>query len=112
MVIPSLRGEAKAGLLDLLLDEYGWGRYDHMHSTVYEEPHAARSASTPATTPTSTAPPGSSSPAELQGMLARHRRLCRRMYGYIYLVEADSPRSMRELHRGLEAAARDRRRAA
>jgi hypothetical protein len=27
-------------------------------------------------------------------MLARHRRLCRRMYGYIYLVEADSPRSM------------------
>ena len=37
MVIPSLHGEAKAGLLDLLLDEYGWGRYDHMHSTVYEE---------------------------------------------------------------------------
>jgi pyrroloquinoline quinone (PQQ) biosynthesis protein C len=27
-------------------------------------------------------------------MYARHRRLCRRMYGYIYLVEADSPRSM------------------
>ena len=37
MVIPSLHGAAKAGLLDVLLDEYGWGRYDHMHSTVYED---------------------------------------------------------------------------
>jgi hypothetical protein len=31
----------------------------------------------------------------LQALYARHRRLCRRMYGYIYLVEADSPDSMR-----------------
>jgi hypothetical protein len=103
MVIPSLRGEAKAGLIDLILDEYGWGRHDQMHSTVYAKLMEKLGLST-----------GHDDYFELtswqllaglnyQAMLARQRRLCRRMYGYIYLVEADSPSSMRNY---LEAYAR------
>ncbi len=95
MVIPSLHGRAKAGLIDLILDEYGWGRFDQMHSTVYEVlmgklglqtgyDHYFEQTSWPVL-----------AGLNYQAMLARHRRLCRRMYGYIYLVEADSPGSMR-----------------
>jgi hypothetical protein len=94
MVIPSLHGEAKAGLLDLLLDEYGWGRYDHMHSTVYEELMRALGLETEYDAYLDRTPWQFLAGLNLQGMYARHRRLCRRMYGYIYLVEADSPRSM------------------
>ena len=95
MVIPSLHGRAKAGLIDLILDEYGWGRFDQMHSTVYEVlmgklgletgyDHYFEQTSWPVL-----------AGLNYQAMLARHRRLCRRMYGYIYLVEADSPGSMK-----------------
>lgn len=95
MVIPSLHGVAKAGLLDLLLDEYGWGRYDQMHSTIYEELMGELGLET-----AYDAYAGRSSweflaTMNLQNMYARHRRLCRRMYGYIYLTEADSPRAMK-----------------
>lgn len=95
MVIPSLHGEAKAGLLDLLLDEYGWGRYEHMHSTVYEDlmRRLELDSSYDAYLPQASWQFLAS--LNLQGMYARHRRLCRRMYGYIYLVEADSPQSMK-----------------
>ena len=95
MVIPSLKGPAKAGLLDLLLDEYGWGRYDHMHSTVYADLMERLGLETgydhylPRTSWQFLAS------MNLQGLYARHRRLCHRMYGYIYLVEADSPESMK-----------------
>lgn len=94
MVIPSLKGPAKAGLLDLLLDEYGWGRHEHMHSTVYERLMERLGLETaydhylPQTCWQFLAG------MNLQGLYARHRRLCHRMYGYVYLVEADSPRSM------------------
>jgi hypothetical protein len=95
MVIPSLHGKAKAGLIDLILDEYGWGRHDQMHSTVYATlmerlgletgyDHYLEQTAWPFL-----------AGLNYQSMLARHRRLCRRMYGYIFLVEADSPGSMR-----------------
>lgn len=96
MVIPSLRGEAKAGLLDVLLDEYGWGRHDHMHSTVYENLMRALGLETGFDAYLDRAAWQFLAGLNYQWMLARHRRLCRRMYGYIYLVEADSPDSMRE----------------
>lgn len=94
MVIPSLHGEAKAGLLDLLLDEYGWGRYDQMHSTVYAELMTALGLDDTYDAFAGRAAWQFLASMNLQNLYARHRRLCRRMYGYIYLVEADSPRSM------------------
>ena len=94
MVIPSLRGQAKAGLLDLLMDEYGWGRYEHMHSTVYETLMRRLGLDTGFDHYLDRTAPEFLAVLNYQAMLARHRRLCRRMYGYIYLVEADSPRSM------------------
>lgn len=94
MVIPSLRGEAKAGLLDLLLDEYGWGRYEHMHSTVYERLMDRLGLATDYDHYVDSTDWRYLRTLTYQGMLARHRRLCRRMYGYVYFVEADSPGSM------------------
>ena len=94
MVIPSLHGVAKAGLLDVLLDEYGWGRHDHMHSTVYETLMRKLDLDTAYDAYLDRTAWQYLAGLDYQGMLARHRRLCRRMYGYIYLVEADSPRSM------------------
>ncbi|MDO9353759.1 MAG: iron-containing redox enzyme family protein [Solirubrobacteraceae bacterium] len=95
MVIPSLHGEAKAGLLDLLLDEYGWGRYDQMHSTIYEDLMGALELETGYDAYAPRTSWQFLAGMNLQNMYARHRRLCRRMYGYIYLVEADSPRAMK-----------------
>ena len=94
MVIPSLHGPAKAGLIDVLLDEYGWGRYDHMHSTVYETLMQRLGLETGFDAYLDHTAWQYLAALNLQGMYARNRRLCRRMYGYIYLVEADSPRSM------------------
>jgi hypothetical protein len=94
MVIPSLHGPAKAGLIDVLLDEYGWGRYEHMHSTVYETLMRKLDLETGYDAYVDRTAWQYLAALNLQGMYARNRRLCRRMYGYIYLVEADSPRSM------------------
>jgi hypothetical protein len=95
MVIPSLRGEAKAGLIDLILDEYGWGRHDQMHSTVYATLMEKLGLSTGHDDYFDQTSWQLLAGLNYQAMLARHRRFCRRMYGYIYLVEADSPSSMR-----------------
>lgn len=95
MVIPSLRGEAKAGLIDLILDEYGWGRHDQMHSTVYAKLMDKLGLSSSYDHYFEQTSWQLLAGLNYQAMLARHRRLCRRMYGYIYLVEADSPGSMR-----------------
>ncbi len=103
MVIPSLRGEAKAGLIDLILDEYGWGRHDQMHSTVYAKLMEKLGLSTGYDDYFDQTSWQLLAGLNYQAMLARQRRLCRRMYGYIYLVEADSPSSMRNY---LEAYAR------
>ncbi len=95
MVVPSLRGRAKAGLIDLILDEYGWGRYDQMHSTVYSTLMEKLGLRTDYDHYFEQTSWQLLAGLNYQSMLARHRRLCRRMYGYIYLVEADSPASMR-----------------
>jgi len=95
MVIPSLRGKAKAGLIDLLLDEYGWGRFDQMHSTVYERMMEKLGLETGYDHYLDRTAWQFLAGLNYQVMVGRHRRLCRRMYGYVFLVEADSPGSMR-----------------
>ena len=94
MVIPSLHGEAKAGLIDLILDEYGWGRYEQMHSTVYATLMGKLGLETGYDHYLDRTAWPFLAGLNYQAMLARHRRLCRRMYGYVYLVESDSPGSM------------------
>lgn len=107
MVIPSLRGEAKAGLIDLILDEYGWGRHDQMHSTVYAKLMDKLGLSSGYDDYFEQTSWQLLAGLNYQTMLARHRRLCRRMYGYIYLVEADSPGSMRNYLAAYERAGID-----
>ena len=94
MVIPSLHGEAKAGLIDLILDEYGWGRYEQMHSTVYATLMGRLGLETGYDHYLDRTAWPFLAGLNYQAMVARHRRLCRRMYGYVYLVESDSPGSM------------------
>lgn len=94
MVIPSLHGRAKAGLIDLILDEYGWGRYDQMHSTVYEVLMGKLGLETGYDHYVDQAPWQALAGLNHQAMMARHRRMCRRMYGYVFLTEATSPGAM------------------
>jgi len=96
MVIPSLHGRAKAGLIDLILDEYGWGRFDQMHSTVYEVLMGKLGLQTDYDHYFDQVSWQGLAGENFQSMLARHRRLCRRMYGYVFLVEASSPSSMKD----------------
>jgi hypothetical protein len=96
MVIPSLHGRAKAGLIDLILDEYGWGRFDQMHSTVYEVLMGRLGLEQGYDHYFDQASWQSLAGLNFQAMMARHRRMCRRMYGYVFLVEASSPGSMKD----------------
>jgi hypothetical protein len=96
MVIPSLHGRAKAGLIDLILDEYGWGRFDQMHSTVYEVLMGKLGLETGYDHYFDRTSWQALAGQNFQAMYARHRRMCRRMYGYVFLVEAGSPSSMKD----------------
>lgn len=92
--LPTLTGVAKAGLIDLLLDEYGWGKLDHMHSSVY-----ARLMNALDLDPRPDAYEAEASWQYLatlnhQWMLALTPGLSRRLLGTIYLTEADSPSAM------------------
>jgi hypothetical protein len=92
--VPTLTGPAKAGLIDLLLDEYGWGKFEHMHSSVY-----ARVMGTLGLKPELDHYETSTSWQYLatlnhQWMCALDSSLSRRLIGTIYLTEADSPAAM------------------
>lgn len=92
--VPTLTGVAKAGLIDLLLDEYGWGKLERMHSSVY-----ARLMSALDLDPRLDAYEADTSWRYLatlnhQWMLALTPGLSRRLLGTIYLTEADSPAAM------------------
>ncbi len=102
MVIPSLHGRAKAGLIDLILDEYGWGRYDQMHSTVYEVLMGKLGLETGYDHYLDQASWQSLAGLNAQAMMARHRRMARRMYGYVYLVESESPGAMKNYLKAYE----------
>lgn len=92
--IPTLNGVAKAGLLDLLLDEYGWGKLERMHSSIYEELLEALGL------PARIDHFESSSSWQYLATL-NHQWMCaltpehsHRLLGTIYLTEATSPDAM------------------
>jgi hypothetical protein len=92
--VPTLTGPAKAGLIDLLLDEYGWGKLDRMHSSIYavlmerlelntEVDHYERHTSWQYL-----------ATLNYQWMVALDTAFSRRLLGVVYLTEADSPLAM------------------
>lgn len=92
--IPTLQGAAKAGLIDLLLDEYGWGKLERMHSNVYAAVMAALEL------PSETDHFETASSWQYIATL-NHQWMCaltpehsRRLLGTIYLTEATSPDAM------------------
>lgn len=92
--VPTLSGVAKAGLIDLLLDEYGWGKYEHMHSTVYAHVMEALELETRIDHYESEASWQYLATLNHQWMYALEPEFSRRLLGVVYLTEADSPGAM------------------
>jgi len=92
--VPSLSGIAKAGLIDLLLDEYGWGKLDRMHSSIYANLMGALGLETAIDHYELTTTWQFLATLNHQWMCALDPLLSRRLIGTIYLTEADSPQAM------------------
>lgn len=92
--IPTLTGVAKAGLIDLLLDEYGWGKLEHMHSSVYARLMAALGLEAALDHHELSTPWQFLATQNHQWMLALTPGLSRQLLGTIYLTEAESPAAM------------------
>jgi hypothetical protein len=92
--VPTIAGHAKAGLIDLLLDEYGWGKFDHMHSTVYARVMTALDLDATLDNYETTTSWQYLATLNHQWMCALDSSLSRRLIGTIYLTEADSPPAM------------------
>lgn len=93
--VPTLVGVAKAGLIDLLLDEYGWGKLDRMHSSVYARLMDALGLVSERDHYESESSWRYLATLNHQWMCALDGSLSRRLLGTIYLTEADSPQAMR-----------------
>lgn len=92
--VPTLTGTAKAGLIDLLLDEYGWGKLDRMHSTIYANLMEALGLETEIDHYEYSTSWQYLATLNHQWMCALDPALSRRLIGTIYLTEADSPQAM------------------
>jgi hypothetical protein len=92
--VPTIAGVAKAGLIDLLLDEYGWGKLDRMHSSIYANLMDALGLETAIDHYELTTTWQFLATQNHQWMCALDPLLSRRLIGTIYLTEADSPQAM------------------
>lgn len=92
--VPTLTGQAKAGLIDLLLDEYGWGKCERMHSSVYANVMTALELDTTLDAYEDATSWQYLATLNHQWMCALDPALSRRLIGTIYLTEADSPGAM------------------
>jgi hypothetical protein len=92
--LPTLSGQAKAGLIDLLLDEYGWGKLERMHSSVYSQLMEALGLDSHIDHYSATTSWQYLATLNHQWMLALTTEYSRRLLGTIYLTEADSPNAM------------------
>ncbi len=92
--VPTLSGVAKAGLIDLLLDEYGWGKLERMHSSIYAKAMESLGLVSERDHYEIDASPEYLATLNHQWMCALDGSLSRRLIGTIYLTEADSPGAM------------------
>lgn len=93
--IPTLRGIPKAGLIDVMLDEYGWGKLDRMHSSVYARVMDALGLNSKIDHYESETSWQFLATLNHQWMCATAGGLSRRLIGTIFLTEIDSPGAMR-----------------
>lgn len=93
--VPTLRGISKAGLIDLLLDEYGWGKLERMHSSVYARLMRALDLESERDHYEADTSWEYLATLNHQWMCALDGSLSRRLLGTIYLTEAGSPDAMR-----------------
>jgi hypothetical protein len=81
-------------LIDLLLDEYGWGKHERMHSTIYANVMRALGLDDELDHYETDASWQFLATLNHQWMCALDPTLTRRLVGVIYLTEADSPGAM------------------
>jgi hypothetical protein len=93
--VPTLRGISKAGLIDLLLDEYGWGKLVRMHSSVSARLTEALGLESERDHYEAETSWQYLATLNHQWMCALDGALSRRLLGTIYLTEAGSPDAMR-----------------
>jgi len=93
--IPALRGTPKAGLAEVIFDEYGRGRFDRMYSTAYTTLLDALGMDFSADHFESRAPWQYLATLNHQWMCALTPEYHKRLLGIIYMVEANSPVVMR-----------------
>jgi pyrroloquinoline quinone (PQQ) biosynthesis protein C len=101
MVVPTLRGAVKAAYLDLLLDEYGWGRHEAMHSTSYARLMTALDLVPDHRRHLDRVAWEYLAVWNLMNLLGVNRAHSRKMLGYVYSVEARSPANMGHYLAGL-----------
>jgi len=95
--VPSLSGPAKDGLINLLLDEYGWANFDRNHSSAYASVmEYFRLDPTPDHYENETSWQYLAT-LNHQWMCALDHSLIRRLIGTIYQSEANSPAMMNDL---------------
>lgn len=92
--VPSLTGISKAGMVDLLLDEYGWGKLERMHSTIYAGVMEQLGLNTELDHYFDQAPWQYIATLNLQWMYALTPGDRNGLVGTIYLTEAESPAAM------------------
>lgn len=92
--VPSLTGIARAGMVDLLLDEYGWGKHERMHSTIYAGVMEHLGLNTELDHYFDQAPWQYIATLNLQWMHALTPGDRNGLVGTIYLTEAESPAAM------------------
>lgn len=94
--LPTLRGGSKAGLIDLMLDEYGWGKLERMHSSIYGRLMDALDIDSGQDIHAEEASWQYLATLNHQWMCALNGPLSRRLLGTIYLTQAGSSRAMRD----------------
>lgn len=101
-VIPRLHGRAKAALAEIQYDEYGAGRPERLHSTLWERGMEAHGLRVEPAAYVDEAPLEALEQSNALVMFGLHRRLRGAAMGHLAAFEATSSLPSRRLARGLE----------
>ena len=100
-VIPRLRGRAKAALVAVEFDEYGGGRADRMHATLYENLLAAADLDPSYLGYIDAVPPEALATVNFMTLCGLHRRWRGALVGLFAAAEITTPPSARAIAAGL-----------
>ncbi|NDZ95815.1 iron-containing redox enzyme family protein [Streptomyces sp. SID6673] len=101
MAIPRLHGAAKAGLVEVQMDEYGGGSVDRMHATLYARMMRALGLNSDYAHYVDVIPASTLAGVNALSMFGVHRSLRYELIGHLCTVEMTSALPSRKYSRGL-----------